>query len=1109
MIERNMNVAITLLLVATLVLIAIVACDQTFRPCENRLVTAGKVADPICSADYLNNQTLSKLNWRLVYIPIGAIAIYTAYSLMYRNTRIANPRTIGGAPSWRDESRPATGRARLPFGHALTLTNPPFDVRTIKHPRGFDLTLIDESHLIGGSKQRALIRYIADIKGQELVYAGPSSGYAQVAIAYCALLAGKTARVFIDQSNINPLSAMARALGATIVPFNARDTGSSRLKAIQKQAELYVDRTKGAHLLPFGMDHPDVKKLYEIAFEPLRSYKPKRIWVVAGSGMIFSTLSRIWPDAEFMIVQVGKTIWPDQVAGIKHQLFISTYAFSERILETPPYNTLMNYDAKVWPFILTHGQSGDFVWNTAGEPLRSEEMGREVSQIEKLLSVARDEESVLVKRTAEMVMPMFHDAMPPAKVMFSDLKKFAAEMQPAEIVPRNFTRDYTKIDGISNHFSEVVRMNCIVNRSDKISPKGYWNKYKAAIAREAYYLGGPNPGPLDWRDAMNATKCYECGTFNPIILINAIKRYFHGQKIRMLDPSMGWGDRLIGALASDVELYVGFDPNTTLRESYLAIKNELAPEAKTEFITNRFSIGAMDKSLIGTFDLAFTSPPFFDEEIYVGTESDVHGSYSDWLRGVYEPYLRDMAAAVAPTGILAVYIDNVPRIANMANDTTRVLNTAGFASYETLLFRNDHTGINGLTHIGHPRSLWVFRRAPQGQKVTTGGADEVGNYAGGVSIQSPYPPILKYDTTLSDEVIRLEAVDHLITHFNKILVGESNTTTGKSVAYEAKNIVERFLLACANRAAISQMKDPVLSLLPDCRNDPTIVALTADIRYKFPRLPSADTGKLIGGVIKITSQFNDYISSDSKSNATGKITYSGDIARFEIGNYSREIAAARMRTLVNIAGKAAVIKLLVRYACIISGSQHWEAPLHYFKVLYALGVRFEGFASPINSQFIRDEFSDARFCSLFPDVDAPFGSIGGFFQVDFLNFWAKDHPVQVVVGPPYYDELILNIAHRVIDHCDRAIKLGRAIRFIITHSNSWDFSNGFKLLRESEYKRVDHVYAAGDHYYQDDRGNRVIARFATRLFVLDAGMTGRHAATQDYIDTLLTIFPRP
>ncbi len=143
------------------------------------------------------------------------------------------------------------------------------------------MTLIDESPLIGGSKQRALIGFITDINKDELVYAGPSTGYAQIAIAYCCLLTGKIARVFVDASDSRdaPLSMIAREFGAIIYYFDGHDDGSktSRLKMIQKQAEQYVERNKAAYLLPFGMDSPAVRELYEVAFAPLRKYTPARL----------------------------------------------------------------------------------------------------------------------------------------------------------------------------------------------------------------------------------------------------------------------------------------------------------------------------------------------------------------------------------------------------------------------------------------------------------------------------------------------------------------------------------------------------------------------------------------------------------------------------------------------------------------------------------------------------------------------------------------------------------------------------------------------------------------------------------------------------------------
>ncbi len=1051
-----------------------------------------------------------KLNWNMLYIPVGAL-IYIVASLMNRTSLAAgknqsdddSQQTSGGRDRahWEEKREPSSLRPRLSFERAKQLVSPEFRVGPIKHPKGFDMTLVDESPLIGGSKQRALVGFISDIKKAELVYAGPSSGYAQVAIAYCSLLTGKTARIFTDayESQSHQLNRIAREFGATIVYFDGISGGGddkpiSRLKQIQKRAENYVDKNPNAYLLPFGMDSPVVRDLYTLAFAPLRKYSPKRLWVVAGSGMIFSTLARIWPETEMMIVQVGKTVWPDQLNGIKYQLFVSPYAFSECIRETPPYNTLMSYDAKVWPFILSLAEQDDFIWNTAGEPMDINIVRAQIGKINLLLTTAKQEEAALVSSSAQMTMPMFHDSMPKPAEMFAALRAFATSHKANNIVSRNFTTDYAVIDGLSNHFTEDVRMNCIVNRSDKISPKEYWKKYHAQVSREAYWLAGAKPNSLAWRDAMNALKCYECGTFNPIILVNTIKRYFT-EPIAMLDPSMGWGDRLVAALACNVSLYVGFDPNKFLAPCYAKIKADLAPESKTVFIADRYKNDLIPNDLVGKFDLAFTSPPFFDEEIYVGTEQDVEKSYDQWLRAVYEPYLQNMARAIKPDGIVAVYIDNVPRIANMANDTTRVLRAAGLGSLETLLFRNDTTGINGITHPGHPRSLWVFKRG-----IISGGRviEQIDEKS-----PSPYPGVQKYETTLDDEIERLRAVDKIVYVTTKILlhaISERQSSTSKKLEYEMRNIIERLLLASANHAAVVKTNDPVLVMTDHLADN-----FKADVHFKFPKVSESALEELVVTIANVIADF-DARKKASRAQPKCGISYHGDMATFTLGGYKRDITKARMQMLVKRAGENATIKMLVRYATIISGSQHWEAPLQYFKVLYSLGVRFEGFSSPINSQFIRAEFPDTRICTLFPDTDAPFGSIGGFFQVDFLSYWRPDFVPMIVVGPPYYDELILNIAKRVIDHCDRAIASKKQIRFIITHSNSWDFSQGFKMLNASIYKRMDHVYPSGDHFYNNDRGEQVTARFSTRMFMLDAGLP---PVDDEYKTTLLTMFPKP
>jgi hypothetical protein len=85
-----------------------------------------------------------------------------------------------------------------------------------------------------------------------------------------------------------------------------------------------------------------------------------------------------------------------------------------------------------------------------------------------------------------------------------------------------------------------------------------------------------------------------------------------------LDPSAGWGDRVIGASVADVKVYHGFDPNTNLANAYKEILQFLGQ--KEYQIWNR---SFLDNDIILTdnyYDLVYTSPPFWDFEVYSSDE---------------------------------------------------------------------------------------------------------------------------------------------------------------------------------------------------------------------------------------------------------------------------------------------------------------------------------------------------------------------------------------------------------------------------------------------------------------------------------------------------------
>jgi 16S rRNA G966 N2-methylase RsmD len=106
----------------------------------------------------------------------------------------------------------------------------------------------------------------------------------------------------------------------------------------------------------------------------------------------------------------------------------------------------------------------------------------------------------------------------------------------------------------------------------------------------------------------------------------------------VLDPCMGWGGRMLGAVASGAH-YIGFDPNTVTFKNLKSLAEFLNIENKVTLICD--DAMNMDKYDFPKVDLVLTSPPYFDLEVY-STEStqsiNKHSTYRGWsdyfLKGI-------------------------------------------------------------------------------------------------------------------------------------------------------------------------------------------------------------------------------------------------------------------------------------------------------------------------------------------------------------------------------------------------------------------------------------------------------------------------------------------
>ena len=111
---------------------------------------------------------------------------------------------------------------------------------------------------------------------------------------------------------------------------------------------------------------------------------------------------------------------------------------------------------------------------------------------------------------------------------------------------------------------------------------------------------------------------------------------------RVIDFSAGYGGRLFGALACQkVSSYTGVEVNSETVQGLHNLNNYIKEHFDTKKEVNIFyqdSINGMKMFADKSFDLCFTSPPYFDAEEYSddeGQSSMRHTKYGDW----FEKYL--------------------------------------------------------------------------------------------------------------------------------------------------------------------------------------------------------------------------------------------------------------------------------------------------------------------------------------------------------------------------------------------------------------------------------------------------------------------------------------
>ena len=132
------------------------------------------------------------------------------------------------------------------------------------------------------------------------------------------------------------------------------------------------------------------------------------------------------------------------------------------------------------------------------------------------------------------------------------------------------------------------------------------------------------------------------------LLTKRIVQYFNAKNV--LDVCVGWGGRMLGSICVDGVSYTGIEPFSKTFEGLDKISDKLNLKKITLF--NGCAENVLHILLNNTYDLALTSPPYYNLEIYSDedTQSHHYGNYEEWFDKFLKPVVYGVIDKLQDSG---------------------------------------------------------------------------------------------------------------------------------------------------------------------------------------------------------------------------------------------------------------------------------------------------------------------------------------------------------------------------------------------------------------------------------------------------------------------------
>ena len=269
------------------------------------------------------------------------------------------------------------------------------------------------------------------------------------------------------------------------------------------------------------------------------------------------------------------------------------------------------------------------------------------------------------------------------------------------------------------HWIEVVCAN------EKQSLKELWeNDDKLRELIRKTYLWKLKHGEMRWthnRIRQNAKVFMakqSVSNFRPTVAKLIYNIY--GNNGDVLDMSAGFSGRLFGFFASNCNSYTGIEPSEKTYQGLLKMAKDLQeidafglfPRSRS---VNVYKTGseiynpAWDK----TFDLCFTSPPYFDTERYSDECTQSYKKYPTlqlWLNGFLKQTIDNCWKYTKPLGYTIINIADTPKYKGLEKSTVDFAKQSGFAHVDTL---NMEMSAISKTEGRKTEPIFIFKKEEQ------------------------------------------------------------------------------------------------------------------------------------------------------------------------------------------------------------------------------------------------------------------------------------------------------------------------------------------------------------------------------------------------------------